>query len=83
LSSGSNPEGIRACLAGDRVAFSTIAELVARPGVAHDSGRLHEELRRLGRIPLLVIDEVGYVPLEAEATNLFFGWSVPATSGSV
>ena len=64
--------GIRACLAGHRVAFATAAEWVARLGAAHDAGRLHEELRRLGRIPLLVIDEVGYVPLEAEATNLFF-----------
>ncbi len=34
--------------------------------------RLHEELTRLGRIPLLVIDEVGYIPFEAEAANLFF-----------
>jgi DNA replication protein DnaC len=64
--------GIRACLAGHRVAFATAAEWVARLGAAHDAGRLHDELRRLGRIPLLVIDEVGYVPLEAEATNLFF-----------
>jgi len=35
-------------------------------------GRLHNELRRLGRYPLLVIDEVGYIPFEAEAANLFF-----------
>ena len=35
-------------------------------------GRLHDELTRLGRIPLLVIDEVGYIPFEAEAANLFF-----------
>ena len=27
---------------------------------------------RLGRYPLLVIDEVGYIPFEAEAANLFF-----------
>jgi DNA replication protein DnaC len=33
---------------------------------------LHDELRRLGRYPLLVIDEVGYVPFEPEAANLFF-----------
>ena len=64
--------GIRACAAGHRVAFATAAEWVARLSAAHDTGRLHDELRRLGRIPLLVIDEVGYVPLEAEAANLFF-----------
>ena len=35
-------------------------------------GRLHAELTRLGRLPLLIIDEVGYIPFEAEAANLFF-----------
>jgi DNA replication protein DnaC len=64
--------GIRACQAGHRVAFATAAEWVARLGDAHHAGRLHDELRRLGRIPLLVIDEVGYIPFEAEAANLFF-----------
>src|SRR5207248_7552019 len=63
---------MRACQAGHRVAFATAAEWVARLGDAHAQGRLHDELRRLGRIPLLVIDEVGYIPFEAEAANLFF-----------
>jgi DNA replication protein DnaC len=63
---------IRACQAGHRVAFATAAEWVARLGDAHNQSRLHDELRRLGRIPLLVIDEVGYIPFEAEAANLFF-----------
>jgi DNA replication protein DnaC len=64
--------GIRAALAGYRVAFATAAEWVARLQAAHDLGRLHEELRRLGRTPLVVCDELGYVPLEPEAANLFF-----------
>ena len=64
--------GIRACQAGHRVAFATAAEWVARLGEAHTKGKLQEELTRLGRIPLLVIDEVGYIPFEAEAANLFF-----------
>jgi DNA replication protein DnaC len=45
---------------------------VARLGEAHQQGRLHAELTRLGRIPLLVIDEVGYIPFDGEAANLFF-----------
>jgi DNA replication protein DnaC len=64
--------GIRACQAGHRVAFATAADWVARLDAAHAKGALHEELTRLGRIPLLVIDEVGYIPFEAEAANLFF-----------
>jgi DNA replication protein DnaC len=64
--------GIRACQAGHRVAFATAAEWVSRLGEAHQQGRLHDELIRLGRIPLLIIDEVGYIPFDGEAANLFF-----------
>jgi DNA replication protein DnaC len=63
---------IRACQAGHRVAFATAAEWVSRLGEAHGRGRLQDELRRLGRVPLIVVDEVGYIPFEAEASNLFF-----------
>ncbi len=63
---------IRACQAGHRVLFATAAEWVDRLALAHAGGRLHDELRRLGRYPLLVVDEVGYIPFEAEAANLFF-----------
>jgi DNA replication protein DnaC len=64
--------GMRACQAGHRVLFATAAEWVARLADAHAAGRLQAELTRLGRYPLLVIDEVGYIPFEAEAANLFF-----------
>ena len=63
---------IRACQAGHRVQFATAAEWVTRLADAHAAGRLQDELRRLGRYPLLVIDEVGYIPFEPEAANLFF-----------
>jgi DNA replication protein DnaC len=63
---------IRACQAGHRVLFATATEWVTRLADAHHTGRLHDELRRLGRYPLLVVDEVGYVPFEPEAANLFF-----------
>jgi DNA replication protein DnaC len=58
--------------AGHRVLFATAAQWVARLAEAHAAGRLQVELVRLGRYPLLVIDEVGYIPFEAEAANLFF-----------
>jgi DNA replication protein DnaC len=64
--------GIRSCQAGHRVAFATAAQWVDRLGEAHAQGRLHDELVRLGRTPLLIIDEVGYIPFDAEAANLFF-----------
>jgi DNA replication protein DnaC len=63
---------MRACQAGHRVAFATAAQWVNLLADAHTSGHLQAELTRLGRYPLLVVDEVGYIPFEAEAANLFF-----------
>jgi DNA replication protein DnaC len=63
---------IRACQAGHRVAFATAAQWVDRLALAHAGGRLQAELVRLGRYPLVVVDEVGYIPFESEAANLFF-----------
>jgi DNA replication protein DnaC len=54
------------------VLFATAAEWVARLAEAHAAGRLQAELARVGRYPLIVVDEVGYIPFEAEAANLFF-----------
>ncbi len=63
---------IRACLAGQRVAFATATEWVARLGDAKRQGTLQAELRRLSFIPLIVVDEVGYIPFDPEAANLMF-----------
>ena len=64
--------GIRACLAGQRVQFATATEWVAKLGEAKRQGDLEAELRRLGRVPLLIVDEVGYIPFDPEAANLMF-----------
>ena len=64
--------GIRACQAGHRVLFATASQWVDRLATAHHAGRLQDELVRLGRYPCLIVDEVGYIPFEPEAANLFF-----------
>jgi DNA replication protein DnaC len=64
--------GIRACQAGHRVAFATAADWVTRLTAAHRDGTLPGELAKLARIPLLIIDEVGYLPFDPDAANLFF-----------
>lgn len=63
---------IKACHAGHRVEFATAADWVTRLANAHNAGHFPDELKRLSRIPLLVIDEIGYLPFEPEAANLFF-----------
>ncbi len=62
---------ISACHGRHRV-LATAAQWVTRLAEAHGSGRLQDELTRLTRYPLLVIDQVGYIPFEPEAANLFF-----------
>ena len=64
--------GIRACLAGQRVIFKTATEWVALLADAQRQGHLDDELNRLERIPLLICDEVGYIPFDPQAANLMF-----------
>jgi hypothetical protein len=41
--------------------------------IAHGvRGRLEDELAALARIPLLIVDEVGYIPFDPQAANLMF-----------
>ena len=72
--------GIRACLAGQRVQFATATQWVARLGEAKRQGQLEAELRRLSFIPLIIVDEVGYIPFDPEAANLMFASSPTATN---
>jgi DNA replication protein DnaC len=64
--------GRKACEHGYRVAFATAQEWVSRLEAAQDRNQLEHELRRLERYHLLVVDEVGYLPLERQAANLLF-----------
>jgi hypothetical protein len=63
---------IKACQAGHRVAFATAQQWVTRLEAAQDRNSLDDELRRLERYGLLVVDEVDYLPLERQAANLLF-----------
>ncbi|WP_241780135.1 ATP-binding protein, partial [Mycobacterium persicum] len=63
---------IKAAQTGHRIAFATAVDWVARLKAAHNAGRLPAELAKLRRIGLLVVDEVGYIPFEQDAANLFF-----------
>ena len=45
---------------------------LARLQAAHAENRLEAELRKLRRYKLLIIDEVGYIPFDSDAANLFF-----------
>jgi DNA replication protein DnaC len=63
---------IKACQAGHRVAFATAQQWIDRLEQAQHGNALDAELRRLDRYSLLVVDEIGYLPLERHAANLLF-----------
>ena len=64
--------GVKAAHAGHRVLFATATEWVTRLADAHRQGRLPAELAKLRRYGLIIVDEVGYLPFEQDAANLFF-----------
>ncbi|MEF2549453.1 IS21-like element helper ATPase IstB [Aurantimonas sp. E1-2-R+4] len=64
--------GVEAVKAGKSVYFSTLAELIAALGRAEREGRLQEKIRFFCRPSLLVVDEIGYLPVGAGGGNLFF-----------
>ena len=64
--------GIVAAQHGHRVLFATATDWVTRLTDAHRQGRLPQELVRLRRYGLIIVDEVGYLPFEQDAANLFF-----------
>ena len=64
--------GMVAAQHGHRVLFATATDWVTRLADAHRAGRLPHDLTRLRRYGLIIVDEVGYLPFEQDAANLFF-----------
>jgi DNA replication protein DnaC len=64
--------GRAAILAGYAAQFSTATALVAGLVKAQAERRLEERLLTLSKPKLLIVDELGYLPLEPQAAHLFF-----------
>lgn len=63
---------LKAIAAGHRVLFDSATGWLDRLAQAHAHNHLAEELKRLHRYKVLVIDEIGYIPMDQHAANLFF-----------
>lgn len=63
---------VEAVKAGRSVAFSTLADIIASLVKAEREGQLKERIRFLSRASLLVVDEIGYLPVTPGGGNLFF-----------
>jgi DNA replication protein DnaC len=64
--------GREAIVAGYTVLFSGAMELVANLAKARSDGGLEERLTHYAKPKLLIVDELGYLPLEPDAAHLFF-----------
>jgi len=64
--------GLKAIAQGYRVLFTTAAAMIATLTKATGEGRLEDKLKLFTVPRLLIIDEIGYLPIERQGANLFF-----------
>jgi DNA replication protein DnaC len=64
--------GVEAVKAGRSVYFCTLADLIGMLARAEREGRLAERIRFFCRPTLLIVDEIGYLPVVSGGGNLFF-----------
>ena len=64
--------GMEAIHAGYSVYYINCADMIDRLKVASRRENLERKLKTLNKYKLLIIDEIGYLPMDLEASNLFF-----------
>ncbi|WP_333997458.1 IS21-like element ISBcen28 family helper ATPase IstB [Burkholderia gladioli] len=64
--------GVEAVRAGKSVYFGSLAEIVNSMAKAEREGNLAQRVRFLARNSLLIVDEIGYLPIGSNGGNLFF-----------
>ena len=63
---------MKACMARYRVLFMTAQQLIEDLMLSKKDGSIVEKLMAYSRLNLLVIDELGYMPITREQANLLF-----------
>ncbi len=64
--------GVKAVEAGASVLFLTLETLMTRLVRAKHENRLERSLQQLGYPKVLIVDEIGYLPLTRDEASLFF-----------
>jgi DNA replication protein DnaC len=64
--------GHAACLNGHSVLFTTAIDIVNTLAAAQAAGRLKRELARYLKPALLIVDELGYLPIDKHGADLLF-----------
>jgi DNA replication protein DnaC len=64
--------GVKAVEAGHRVLFLTLETMLTRLGRAQRENRLERQLQQLVYPKVLIIDEMGYLPMSRQEASFFF-----------
>lgn len=64
--------GLNAAKKEKRVKFYTVAQLVNKLMAANDSGQLERCFKQIEKLDLLILDELGYIPLHKAGAELLF-----------
>jgi len=64
--------GYQACLKGHAVLFTSAIETINNLSAAQQAGRLKQELKKYFKPALLILDELGYLPIDKTGADLLF-----------
>jgi DNA replication protein DnaC len=64
--------GHTACMKGHSVVFTTAIEAINSLSAAQAAGRLRQELNKYTKPQLLILDELGYLPIDKTGADLLF-----------
>ena len=64
--------GYQACLEGHSVLFATAIDVINTLAAAQAAGRMKQELKKYTRPSLLVLDELGFLPIDKAGADLLF-----------
>ena len=64
--------GYAACLKGHKVLFATAVDIVNTLSAAQAAGRMKQELKKYTHPALLVMDELGFLPMDKAGADLLF-----------
>ncbi|MFZ0448261.1 MAG: IS21-like element helper ATPase IstB [Desulfatiglandaceae bacterium] len=64
--------GYAACLKGHSVLFATAIDVINTLAAARAAGRMKQELKKYTRPALLILDELGFLPIDKAGADLLF-----------
>jgi len=64
--------GYAACLKGCSVLFATAVDVINTLAAAQNAGRLKQELNKYLKPTLVILDEIGYLPIDKTGADLLF-----------